>query len=119
MKCDEIIEKLLGTVQQFKEVQGKTPSEVILPSEMFAHIKHKLTDLRIDKNFQSGYLGSLFIRSDDFVCELDRIICYTPPEPMDLRPGDFIPALVDPEVEKLRKHMENAKKKEAEKCGYL
>ena len=111
MKCDEIIEKLLGTVQQFKEVQGKTPSEVILPSEMFVHIKHKLTDLRIDKNFQSGYLGSLFIRSDDFVCKADRLICYTPPEPMDLRPGDFIPALVDPEVEKLRKHIENAKKK--------
>ena len=113
MKCDEIIEKLLGTVQQFKEAQGKTPFEVIVPSEMFAEIKHKLTDLRLDKNFQSGYLGSLFIRSDDFVCKLDRIICYTPPEPMDLRPGDFLPAFTDPEVEKLRKHMENAKKKEA------
>lgn len=115
MKCDEIIEGLLGTVQQFKEAQGKTPSEVILPSEMFAHIKHKLTDLRIDKNFQSGYLGSLFIRSDDFVCGLDRIICYTPPEPMDLRPGDFLPALVDPEVEKMQKHIDNAKRKRSHK----
>lgn len=114
MKCDEVIEQLLATVQQFKEAQGRTPFEVILPSEMFVRIKHKLTDLRIDKNFQSGYLGSLFIRSDDFVCELDRIICYTPPEPMDLRPGDFLPAFADPEVEKMRKHMENASKKEAE-----
>lgn len=114
MKCDEIIEQLLTTVHQFKEAQGTTPFEVIIPSEIFAHIKHKLTDLRIDKNFQSGYLGSLFVRSDDFECGTDKIICYTPPEPMDLRPGDFLPALVDPEVEKLRKHIENAEKKEAE-----
>lgn len=112
MKCDEIIEKLLGVVQQFKEAQGRAPFEVVLSSDMFAHIKHRLTKLRIDKNFQSGYLGSLLIRSDDFVCDVDRIICYTPPEPMDLRPGDFLPVLVDPEVEKIRKHMENAKKKE-------
>jgi hypothetical protein len=30
---------------------------------------------------------------------------------MDLRPGDFLPALDDPEVEKMRKHIDNAKKK--------
>ena len=112
MKCDEVMEQLLSTVQQFKEAQGSAPFGVIVPSEMFARIRHKLTDLRIDKNFQRGCLGSLFVRSDDFVCGADKIICYTPPEPMDLRPEDFLPVFTAPEVAKLREHIENAKKKE-------
>ena len=31
-----------------------------------------------------------------------------------MKAEDFLPAFTDPEVEKLRKHIENAKKKEVE-----
>jgi hypothetical protein len=114
MKCDEVIERILSAAHQSMKVQKTESVDIIVPPETFAEIMHKLTSVKIDKNYSSGHLGSFYIRSDNFIAGTDRLLCRLPPEPMDLRPGDFLPALDDPEVEKMRKHIENANKKEAE-----
>lgn len=112
MRCDEVIERILSAAHQFMKAQKTESVDVIVPPEVFAEIMHKLADVKVDKNYSSGHLGSYYVRSDNFLAGTDRLICRTPPEPMDLRPGDFLPALVDSEVGKMRKHIENAKKKE-------
>lgn len=114
MKCDEVIERILSAAHQFMKVQKTESVDIIVPPEVFAEIMHKLTDVKVGKNYSSGHLGSHYVRSDSFIAGTDRLLCHTPPEPMDLRPGDFLPAFTDPEIEKMRKHTENAKKKEAE-----
>lgn len=110
---DEVIERILSAAHQFMEVQKTELVDIIVSPEVFGAMMHKLTDVKVDRNYSRGHLGSFYIRSDNFLCDTDKIICCAPPELMDLRPGDFLPAFVNPELEKLRKHIENAKKKEA------
>lgn len=113
MKCDKVIERIFSAAHQFMKVQKTESVDIIVSPETFAEIMYKLSNVKVDKDYSSGHLGSFYIRSDNFMAGTDRLLCRTPPEPMDLRPGDFLPAFTDPEVEKLHKHMENAKKKEA------
>lgn len=118
MKCDKVIEQILSAAHKFKETQKTESVEVVVSSKMFTEICHKLTNVRIDKTWQSGNLGSLHIRTDEFLSREDTVTCFRCFKPMSVEdlmcPGDFLPAFIDPEVEKLRKHIENAKKKEAE-----
>ena len=116
MKCDEIVEQILGTAQQFMEV-NKTDSAVIIVSpETFAEIQPALRDIKHDKLYSEGKLGRHLIKSD-LLAFNDTVMTVCKPiefeDMLKLKAEDYLPAFTDPEVEKLRKHIENAKKKEA------
>ena len=122
MKCDEVIKRILSAAHQFMRVHRTDSAVLIVPPEIFAEIMHKLTDVKVDKGYSSGHLGRHYVKSDPFIAHGNKMIVYKPIEFEDiqqLRTEDYLPAFTDPEVEKLRKRIENAKKKEAEQCGYL
>lgn len=115
LQAERIIRELLSAAEEFMKM-SKTDSAVLIVSpEIFAEISHSLSGVKHDKNYSSGHLGKHYVKSDPFIAQADKVIVYKPIEPEDilrLRAEDYLPVLTDPEVKKLRKHMENAKKKE-------
>lgn len=108
------VDDLLSIAQQFMEV-NKTDSAVIIVSpETFAKIQPALRDIRHDKNYSSGHLGKHYVKSDLLITGDTAISVCKPIEYEDMlgmKAEDFLPAFTDPEVEKLRKHIDNAKKR--------
>ena len=110
------VEEILRVAHEFMTV-NKTDSAVIIVScETFAKIQPALRDIEHDKTHSTGKLGPHTVKSDLLVTD-DTVISVCKPIEYDdmlrLRAEDYLPMYTDPEVEKLRKHMENAKKKEA------
>ena len=113
----EEVDELLRVAHKFMEV-NKTDSAIIIVSpETFAKIQPALRDIKHDKMYSVGKLGSHTVKSDllaigDTVISVCKPIEYE--DMLRMKAEDFLPAFTDPEVEKMRKHIENAKKKEAE-----
>lgn len=106
------IDRLMEFADDFMKVHKTDSAVIIVSQETFAKIMHHLKNVKVDKNYSEGKLGVHTVRSDGFAKD-DSVILWWPPEKVDFKPGCFLPAFTDPEVEKMRKHIENAKKKEA------
>lgn len=104
------VDRLMELANDFMKVHNTDSAVLVVSQETFAKIMHHLKDVKIDKNFSRGKLGVHTVRSDGFVKD-DSAVLWWPPEKVDFRPGCFLPAFTYPEVEKLRKHIDNAKKK--------
>lgn len=104
------VDRLMELANDFMKVHKTDSAVIIVSQETFAKIMHHLKDVKVDKNYSEGKLGIHTVRSDDFA-EDDGVVLWWPPEKVDFKPGCFLSAFTDPEVEKLRKHIENAKKK--------
>lgn len=116
LQAERIVRELLSAAEAFMRI-NKTDSVVLIVSpEIFAEISPSLSDIKHNKSYSSGHLGKHYVKSDPFIVHANKMIVYKPIEPeyiLQLRAEDYLPMYTDPEVEKLRKHMENAKKKEA------
>lgn len=116
LQAERIIRELLSAAEEFMKM-NKTDSAVFIVSpEIFGKISPSLSDIKHDKNYSSGYLGRHYVKSDLHIACANTVTVCKPIEFDDilrLRVEDCPPMLTNPEVEKLRKHMENAKKKEA------
>lgn len=110
------VDELLRVVHQFMEVHKTDSAVIIVSCETFAKIQPALRDIEHDKMRSVGKLGPHTVKSDLLVTG-DIVISVCKPIEFDdmlrLRAEDYLPMYTDPEVEKLRKHMENARKKEA------
>ena len=109
------VDELLRVAQQFMEIHKTDSAVIIVSPETFAKVQPALRDIKHDKMHSVGKLGPHTVRSDLLVTD-DTVISVCKPIEYDdmLRlPEDYLPVFTDPEVEKLRKHMENAKKEEA------
>lgn len=109
------VDELLRVAHKFMKI-NKTDSAVIIVSpETFAKIQPALRDIEHDKMHSTGKLGPHTVKSD-LLATGDTVISVCKPieyeDMLRIKAGDFLPAFTDPEVEKLRKHIENAKKKE-------
>lgn len=110
------VDELLRVAHQFMEV-NKTDSAVIIVSpETFAKIQPALRDIEHDKMYSKGKLGPHTVKSD-LLATGDTVVTVCKPieyeDILRMRAGDYLPAFTDPEVEKMRKHIDNAKQKEA------
>ena len=110
------VDKLLSVVHKFMELHKTDSAVIIVSPETFAKVQPALRDIKHDKMHSVGKLGPHTVRSDLLVTD-DTVISVCKPIEYDdmlrLRAEDYLPVYTDPEVEKLRKHMENAKKEEA------
>lgn len=106
------VDRLMELADDFMKVHNTDSAVIIVSQETFAKIMHHLKDVKIDKNWSRGKLGVHTVRSDGFVKD-NSVVLWWPPEEVDFKPGCFLPAFADPEVEKLRRHIKNARKKEA------
>lgn len=110
------VDELLRVAHQFMEVHKTDSAVIIVSCETFAKIQPALREVKHDKLYSEGKLGPHTVKSDLLVTGDTAITVCKPIEYEDmlrLRAEDYLPAFTDPEVEKLRKHIENAKKKEA------
>ena len=111
------VEELLRVAHKFMEVQKTDSTVIIVSPETFAKIQPALRDIKHDKNYSSGHLGKHYVKSD-LLATGDTVISVCKPiefeDILRMKAGDFLPAFTDPEVEKLRKHIENVRKKEVE-----
>lgn len=112
------VDELLRVAQQFMEIHKTDSALVIVSPETFAKIQPALREVKHDKTHSIGKLGPHTVKSDLLTFN-DTVVTVCKPIEFDdmtrLRAEDYLPAFTDPEVEKLRKHMENAKKKELRK----
>ena len=109
------VEKLLEIIHEFTELHKTDSAIVIVSPETFARIQPALKEVKHDKLYSEGKLGRHIIKSDLLAFNDTVVTVYKPIEFDDMlrmKAKDYLPAFTDPEVEKLRKHMENAKKKE-------
>ena len=110
------VDELLRVAQQFMEIHKTDSAVIIVSPETFAKIQPALRDIEHNKMYSTGKLGPHTVKSDLLVTGDTAISVCKPIEYEDmlrLRAEDYLPVYTDPEVEKLRKHMENAKKEEA------
>lgn len=108
------VDELLKVVHKFMEVHKTDSARIIVSPETFAKIQPALRDIKHDKMHSTGKLGPHIVESDLLATNGTVISVCKPIEYEDmLKAGDFLPAFTDPEVEKMRKHIDNAKKKEA------
>ena len=110
------VDELLSVAQQFMEVHKTDSAVLIVSPETFAKIQPALRDIEHDKMYSKGKLGPHTVKSDLLVADDTAISVCKPIEYEDmlrLRAEDYLPVYTDPEVEKLRKRIENAKKEEA------
>ena len=110
------VDELLRVVHKFMEVHKTDSAEIIVSPETFAKIQPALKEVKHDKMRSTGKLGPHTVKSDLLATDDTVVTVCKPIEYKDmlrLRPEDYLPMYTDPEVEKLRKHIENAKKKEA------
>lgn len=109
------VEKLLETVHEFTELHKTDSAIVIVSPETFAKVAPALKEVKHDKLYSEGKLGRHVIKSD-LLAFNDTVITVCRPiefeDTVRMKAKDFLPAFTDPEVEKLRKHIDNAKKKE-------
>jgi hypothetical protein len=115
LQAERIVRELLSAADKFMRIHKTDSAVLIVSPETFAEISPSLSDIKHDKSYSSGHLGKHYVKSDPFIAHGNKMIVYKPIELEDmlrLRAEDYLPAFTDPEVEKLRKHMENAKKKE-------
>lgn len=106
------VEKLLETIHDFTALQKTDSAIVIVSPEMFARVAPALTEVKHDKLCSVGKLGQHIVKSD-LLAFKDTVTVFKPIEFKDilgLKAGDYLPAFTDPEVEKMRKHIENARK---------
>jgi len=108
------VDKLMELANDFMEAHKTDSAVLVVSQETFAKIMHHLKNVKVDKNYASGKLGVHTVQSDGFVKD-DSVVLWWPPEKVDFKPGCFLPDFVDPEVEKMRKHIDNAKKEELRK----
>ena len=112
------VDELLRVAHQFMRI-NKTDSAVIVVSpETFAKIQPALRDIEHDKMYSKGKLGPHTVKSDLLVTGDTAITACKPIEFEDmlrLRAEDYLPMYTDPEVEKMRKHIDNAKRKRSHK----
>lgn len=112
------VDELLRVAHQFMEVQKTDSAAIIVSPETFAKIQPALRDIEHDKMYSKGKLGPHTVKSDLLVTG-DTVISVCKPieyeDMLRLRAEDYLPAFTDPEVEKLRKHIDNAKKEELRK----
>ena len=110
------IDRLMELANDFMKVHKTDSAVIIVSPETFAKIQPALRDIEHDKMYSKGKLGPHTVKSDLLVTG-DTVISVCKPveyeDMLRMKAGDFLPAFTDPEVEKLRKHIENAKKKEA------
>lgn len=118
MQTERIVRELLSAAEEFMKV-SKTDSVVLVVSpEIFAEISPLLSDIKHDKSYSSGHLDRHYVRSDLHAARVNTVTVCKPIEYEDmlrLRAEDYLPVFTDPEVEKIRKRMENAKKEELRK----
>lgn len=110
------VDDLLSVAQQFMEVHKTDSAIIIVSPETFAKIQPALREVKHDRMYSEGKLGQHIVKSDLLAFDDTAVTVCKPIEYEDmlqLRAEDYLPMYTDPEVEKLRKHMENAKKKEA------
>lgn len=110
------VDELLRVAHEFMEINKTDSAAIIVSPETFAKIQPALSNIEHDKMYSKGKLGPHTVKSDllatdDTVMTVCKPIEYE--DMLQLRAEDYLPMYTDPEVEKLRKHMENAKKKEA------
>lgn len=108
------VDRLMELANDFMKVHKTDSAVIIVSQETFAKIIHHLKNVKVDKNYSEGKLGVHTVKSDGFAKD-DSAILWWPPEKVDFKPGCFLPAFTDPEVEKMRKHMDNAKRKRSHK----
>ena len=110
------VEKLLETIHEFTELHKTDSAIVIVSPETFAKVAPALKEVKHAKLYSEGKLGRHIIKSDLLAIN-DTVVTVCKPIEFDdmlrMKAEDYLPVFTDPEVEKLRKHMENAKKKEA------
>lgn len=109
------VDELLRVAHQFMEMHKTDSAIIIVSPETFAKIQPALREVKHDKLYSEGKLGPHIVKSDLLVFKDTAVTVCKPVEFDDMlrmKDRDFLPAFIDPEVEKLRKHMENAKKKE-------
>ena len=107
------VEKLLEIIHEFTELHKTDSAVVIVSPEMFARVAPALTDVKHDKLYSEGKLGRHIVKSDILAFKDTAITVCKPIEFEDtlrLKAEDYLPAFTDPEAEKMRKHIENAKK---------
>lgn len=110
------VEKLLETIHEFTELHKTDSAIVIVSPETFAKVAPALREVKHDKLYSEGKLGRHTVKSDLLAFNDTVVTVCKPIEFEDVvrtKAEDYLPAFTDPEVEKLRKHIENAKKKEA------
>ena len=112
------VDELLRVAHQFMEVHKTDSAIIIVSPETFAKIQPALRDVKHDKTHSVGKLGPHTVKSDLLVTRDTAITVCKPIEYEDmlrLRAEDYLPVFTDPEVEKLRKHIDNAKRKRSHK----
>lgn len=78
-QTDNLLEQLGHTLEAFKQDTGTEPALVIVSAEIFAKIMPTLKNVKHDKNYSEGKLGSITIKSD-FLIQDDNMIITRPPE---------------------------------------
>jgi hypothetical protein len=92
-QTDNLLRQLSETLEQFKKDSGKEPTLVVVSAEIFAKIMPALENVKHDKNYSEGKLGSVTVKSD-FLVQDDNIIVTRPPEWNDKFPlYEFLPAI--------------------------
>ena len=116
LQTERIVGELLKAAEEFMKVSKADSAVLIVSPEIFAEISPALSGIKHDKSYSSGHLGRHYVKSDLHTTRVNTVIVSKPIEYEDmlrLRAEDYLPVYTDPEVEKLHKHIENAKKKEA------
>ncbi len=112
------VDELLRIAQQFMEVHKTDSAIIVVSPETFAKIQPVLKEVTHDKLYSEGKLGRHTVKSD-LLAFNDTVVTVCKPIEFDdmlrVKAGDYLPAFTDPEVDKMRKHIENAKRKRSRK----
>lgn len=108
------IDRLMELANDFMRINKTDSAVIIVSQETFGKIMHHLENVKVDKNYSEGKLGVHTVKSDGFAKD-NSVVLWWPPEKVDFKPGCFLPAFTDHEVEKMRKHIDNAKRKRSHK----
>lgn len=92
-QTDNLLRQLVHTLEAFKQDTGKEPTLAVVSAEIFAKIMPALENIKHDKSYSEGKLGSVTVKSD-FLIQDDNMIITRPPEWDDKFPlHEFLPAI--------------------------
>ena len=92
-QTDNLLRQLVHTLEAFKQDTGKEPTLAIVSAAIFAKIMPALENIKHDKSYSEGKLGSVTVKSD-FLIQNDNMIVTRPPEWDDKFPlHEFLPAI--------------------------
>lgn len=92
-QTDNLLRQLVHTLEAFKQDTGKEPTLAIVSAAIFAKIMPALENIKHDKNYSEGKLGSVTVKSD-FLIQNDNMIVTRPSEWDDKFPlHEFLPAI--------------------------